>query len=147
MAGETLVTVVDNLTADPELRHTAAGLAVASFTIASTPRTYQRERGEWADGEPLFLRCSLWRQTAENAQASLRRGMRVIVTGRLRQRSFDDAEGQHRTTVEIDAEDVALSLTHATAQVTKTYRPAHATTAPAAATTTPPAQEGDRHPF
>ncbi|MFD9793361.1 single-stranded DNA-binding protein [Streptomyces sp. NPDC059070] len=146
MAGETLVTVVGNLTADPELRHTASGLPVASFTIASTPRTYQRENGAWEDGETLFLRCTLWRQTAQNAQASLRRGMRVIVTGRLRQRSFDDAEGQHRTTAEIDAEDIALSLTHAAAQVTKTHRPANAT-APAAASTTRPAQEGARHPF
>ncbi|MGW2938497.1 single-stranded DNA-binding protein [Streptomyces sp. NPDC001156] len=122
MAGETLVTVVGNLTADPELRHTAAGLPVASFTVASTPRVFDRERNEFVDGEPLFLRCSLWRQAGENAAQSLTRGTRIIVTGRLRQRTFDDKEGQRRTTMEIDAEDVAVSLAYATAKVTKTYR-------------------------
>lgn len=147
MAGETLVTVVGNLTADPELRHTASGLPVAGFTIASTPRVYNRDRGEWTDAEPLFLRCSLWRQAGENAAQSLTRGTRVIVTGRLRQRTFDDKEGQRRTTVEIDAEDVAVSLTYATAQVTKTYRAAPPTAAaPAQA---PAATDADRdpHPF
>ncbi|MEU5547678.1 single-stranded DNA-binding protein [Streptomyces sioyaensis] len=146
MAGETLVTVVGNLTADVELRHTTSGLPVASFTVASTPRTYNRDRGEWADGEPLFLRCSLWRQAGENAAQSMTRGTRVIVTGRLRQRTFDDKEGQRRTTVEIDAEDVAVSLTYATAQITKTYRAAQP---PAAATTAPVAadQGRDPHPF
>jgi single-strand DNA-binding protein len=122
MAGETLVTVVGNLTADPELRHTNSGIPVAGFTIASTPRTFDRERSEFVDGEPLFLRCSLWRQAGENAAQSLTRGMRVIVTGRLRQRTFDDKEGIRRTTVEIDAEEVAASLTYATATVTKAYR-------------------------
>lgn len=122
MAGETLVTVVGNLTADPELRHTNSGIPVAGFTVASTPRTFDRERNEFIDGEPLFLRCSLWRQAGENAAQSLTRGMRVIVTGRLRQRTFDDKEGIRRTTVEIDAEEVAASLTYATAKVTKTYR-------------------------
>ncbi|MEU6325513.1 single-stranded DNA-binding protein [Streptomyces sp. NPDC047009] len=122
MAGETLVTVVGNLTADPELRHTSSGIPVAGFTIASTPRVFDRERNEFVDGEPLFLRCSLWRQAGENAAQSLTRGMRVIVTGRLRQRSFDDKEGIHRTTVEIDVEEVAASLTYATAKVTKAYR-------------------------
>lgn len=147
VAGETLVTVVGNLTADPELRHTASGLPVAGFTIASTPRTYNRDRGEWTDGEPLFLRCSLWRQAGENAAQSLTRGTRVIVTGRLRQRTFDDKEGQRRTTVEIDAEDVAVSLTYATAQVTKTYR---AAPPPAAAPAQAPAAtdaDRDPHPF
>jgi single-strand DNA-binding protein len=122
MAGETWVTVVGNLTADPELRHTNSGIPVAGFTIASTPRMFDRERSEFVDGEPLFLRCSLWRQAAENAAQSLTRGMRVIVTGRLRQRTFDDKEGIRRTTIEIDAEEVAASLTHATAKVTKAYR-------------------------
>ncbi|MFJ9483858.1 single-stranded DNA-binding protein [Streptomyces mirabilis] len=122
MAGETLVTVVGNLTADPELRHTNSGIPVAAFTIASTPRTFDRERSEFVDGEPLFLRCSLWRQAGENAAQSLTRGMRVIVTGRLRQRTFDDKEGIRRTTMEIDAEEIAASLTHATAKVTKAYR-------------------------
>ncbi|MDU9001842.1 single-stranded DNA-binding protein [Streptomyces mirabilis] len=122
MAGETLVTVVGNLTADPELRHTNSGIPVAAFTIASTPRVFDRERSEFIDGEPLFLRCLLWRQAGENAAQSLTRGMRVIVTGRLRQRTFDDKEGIRRTTLEIDAEEVAASLTYATAQVTKAYR-------------------------
>ncbi|MBT2401019.1 single-stranded DNA-binding protein [Streptomyces sp. ISL-100] len=122
MAGETLVTVVGNLTADPELRHTASGTPVAGFTVASTPRVFDRDRSEFVDGQPLFLRCSLWRQAGENAAQSLTRGMRVIVTGRLRQRTFDDKEGIRRTTVEIDAEEVAASLTYATAKVTKTYR-------------------------
>jgi single-strand DNA-binding protein len=122
MAGETLVTVVGNLTADPELRHTSSGIPVAGFTIASTPRVFDRDRNEFVDGEPLFLRCSLWRQAGENAAQSLTRGMRVIVTGRLRQRTFDDKEGIHRTTMEIDVEEIAASLTYATAKVTKTYR-------------------------
>ncbi|MFF3061461.1 single-stranded DNA-binding protein [Streptomyces sp. NPDC057909] len=121
MAGETLVTVVGNLTADPELRHTNSGIPVAGFTIASTPRVFDRDRSEFVDGEPLFLRCSLWRQAGENAAQSLTRGTRVIVTGRLKQRTFDDKEGIRRTTVEIDAEEVAASLAYATAKVTKTY--------------------------
>ncbi|MFI9825564.1 single-stranded DNA-binding protein [Streptomyces sp. NPDC052013] len=122
MAGGTLVTVVGNLTADPELRYTNSGIPVAGFTIASTPRIFDRDRSEFIDGEPLFLRCSLWRQAGENAAQSLARGMRVIVTGRLRQRTFDDKEGIRRTTVEIDAEEIAVSLTYARADVTKTYR-------------------------
>ncbi|MFJ9752853.1 single-stranded DNA-binding protein [Streptomyces chartreusis] len=147
MAGETLVSVVGNLTADPELRHTASGLPVAGFTIASTPRTYSRDRGEWTDGEPLFLRCSLWRQAGENAAQSLTRGTRVIVTGRLRQRTFDDKEGQRRTTVEIDAEDVAVSLTYATAQVTRTYRVAPPTAAAPAQAPATTDTDRDHHPF
>ncbi|MGW1617354.1 single-stranded DNA-binding protein [Streptomyces sp. NPDC002285] len=137
MAGETLVTVIGNLTADPELRHTASGMPVASFTIASTPRMFDRDRNEFVDGEPLFLRCSLWRQAGENAAQSLTRGMRIIVTGKLRQHTFDDNEGQRRTTMEIDAEDVAVSLTYATAKITKTYRhgmPSHSGPAPTART-------------
>ncbi|MFI6689625.1 single-stranded DNA-binding protein [Streptomyces sp. NPDC050485] len=136
MAGETLVTVVGNLTADPELRHTATGMPVAGFTIASTPRVFNRERNEFVDGEPLFLRCSLWQQTGENAAASLTRGTRVIVTGKLRQRTFDDKEGQRRTTVEIDAEDVAVSLTYARVAVTRTHRSA------AGPQTSPPSAPG-----
>ncbi|MCY0963118.1 single-stranded DNA-binding protein [Streptomyces sp. H27-H5] len=123
MAGETPVTVVGNLTTDPELRFTAAGIPVAGFTIASTPRVYDRDRSEFVDGEPLFLRCSLWRAAAQNAAQSLTKGTRVIVTGRLKQRVFDDKEGRRRTTVEIDAEEIAASLTYATATVTKTHRP------------------------
>jgi single-strand DNA-binding protein len=147
VAGETLVTVVGNLTADVELRHTASGLPVASFTVASTPRTYNRDRGEWADGEPLFLHCSLWRQSGENAAQSLARGTRVIVTGRLRQRTFDDKEGVRRTTVEIDAEDVAISLTYATAQVTKTYRTAQPLAAAPAPAPAAADQGREPHPF
>ncbi|WP_406434647.1 single-stranded DNA-binding protein [Streptomyces sp. NBC_01594] len=124
MAGETLVTVVGNLTADPELRYTNSGIPVVGFTIASTSRTFDRERSEFVDGEPLFLRCSLWRQAAENAAQSLQRGMRVIVNGRLKQRTFDDKEGQRRTVVEVDAEEVAASLTYAKAAVTKVTRSA-----------------------
>ncbi|GGJ67604.1 single-stranded DNA-binding protein [Streptomyces brasiliensis] len=157
MAGETLVTVVGNLTADPELRHTASGLPVASFTIASTPRVFDRERNEFVDGEPLFLRCSIWRQAAENAAQSLAKGARVIITGRLKQRTFDDKEGQRRTVVEIDAEEVAASLTYATATVTKAYRsgaspqngPAPATR-PASGENAGQAQDSasaDPHPF
>ncbi|MGW2189028.1 single-stranded DNA-binding protein [Streptomyces sp. NPDC001719] len=156
MAGETLVTVVGNLTADPELRHTNSGIPVAGFTVASTPRTFDRERNEFIDGEPLFLRCSLWRQAGENAAQSLTRGMRVIVTGRLRQRTFDDKEGIRRTTVEIDAEEVAASLTYATAKVTKTYRqgmPSQGGPAPtagpgsASAQSSPSPTPAETHPF
>ncbi|MFD5513292.1 single-stranded DNA-binding protein [Streptomyces sp. NPDC127051] len=123
MAGETMVTVVGNLTADPELRFTASGVPVTGFTIASTPRVYDRDRSEFVDGEPLFLRCTLWRQAAENAAETLARGMRVIVTGRLKQRTFDDKEGQRRTVVEIDAEEAAPSLAYVKAAVSKVYRP------------------------
>lgn len=158
MAGETLVTVVGNLTADPELRHTASGMPVTSFTIASTPRVFDRDRNEFVDGEPLFLRCSLWRQAGENAAQSLTRGMRIIVTGKLRQRTFDDTEGQRRTTMEIDAEDVAVSLTYATAKVTKTYRqgvPSRSGPAPTAgpvsdtatAPSSPSPAPAEPHPF
>ncbi|WP_030775925.1 single-stranded DNA-binding protein, partial [Streptomyces sp. NRRL F-2664] len=156
MAGETLVTVVGNLTADPELRFTAAGIPVAGFTVASTPRVYDRDRSEFTDGEPLFLRCSLWRAAAENAAQSLTKGMRVIVTGRLKQRTFDDKEGQRRTTVEIDAEEIAASLTYATATVTKTYRsgavsqgaaaPAHSQS-PGPAQQAQPTAPAENYPF
>ncbi|MFJ9822618.1 single-stranded DNA-binding protein [Streptomyces sp. NPDC101151] len=151
MAGETLVKVVGNLTADPELRHTNSGIPVAGFTIASTPRVFDRDRNEFTDGEPLFLRCSIWRQAAENAAQSLAKGARVIVTGRLKQRTFDDKEGQRRTVVEIDAEEVAASLTYATVTVTKNYRPGGTAPAPRpAAPETDPAQAtapAETHPF
>lgn len=156
MAGETLVTVVGNLTADPELRYTASGIPVAGFTVASTPRIFDRDRSEFIDGEPLFLRCSLWRQAGENAAQSLTRGMRVIVTGRLKQRTFDDKEGQRRTVMEIDAEEVAASLTYATATVTKTYRagtpsqggPAPTTRpAPGSTQSTPNPAPAEQYPF
>lgn len=120
MAGETVITVVGNLTADPDLRFTPAGVAVANFTVASTPRTFDRQSGEWRDGEALFLNCSVWRQYAENVSESLRKGMRVVVQGRLRQRSFEAKDGTRRTVVELDVDEVGPSLRYATAQVTKT---------------------------
>jgi single-strand DNA-binding protein len=122
MAGEPPITVVGNLTADPELRFTPSGAAVANFTVASTPRTLDRQSNEWRDGEPLFLGCSVWRQAAENAAESLTRGMRVIVTGRLKARSYETREGEKRTVFEIEVDEVAPSLRYATAKVTKTSR-------------------------
>ncbi len=106
MAGETIITVVGNLTADPELRFTPSGAAVASFTIASTPRTFDRNTNEWKDGEALFLRCSIWRQAAENVAESLTRGMRVVAQGRLKQRSFETREGEKRTVIELDVDEI-----------------------------------------
>ena len=122
MAGETVITVVGNLTADPELRFTPSGAAVANFTVASTPRTFDRQSGEWKDGEALFLRCNVWRQPAENVAESLTRGMRVMVSGRLRQRSFETREGEKRTVVELEVDEVGPSMKYATAKVTKTTR-------------------------
>jgi single-strand DNA-binding protein len=122
MAGETIVTVVGNLTADPELRFTPSGAAVASFTIASTPRTFDRNTNEWKDGEALFLRCSIWRQAAENVAESLQRGMRVVAQGRLKQRSFETREGEKRTVVEMEVDEVGPSLKYATAKVNRTQR-------------------------
>jgi single-strand DNA-binding protein len=122
MAGETTVTVIGNLTADPELRFTPSGAAVASFTVASTPRTFDRQSGEWKDGEALFLRCNIWRQAAENVAESLTRGARVIVNGRLKQRSFDTREGEKRTVVELDVDEIGPSLRYATAKVNKVSR-------------------------
>jgi single-strand DNA-binding protein len=122
MAGETIITVVGNLTADPELRYTQNGLAVANFTIASTPRTFDRQANDWKDGEALFLNCSVWRQAAENAAESLTRGMRVIVSGRLKARSYETREGEKRTVFEIDVDEVGPSMKYATAKVTKTSR-------------------------
>ncbi|SHG95164.1 single-stranded DNA-binding protein [Streptoalloteichus hindustanus] len=122
MAGETTITVVGNLTADPELRFTSSGAAVASFTVASTPRTFDRQSGEWKDGEALFLRCSCWNQQAENVSESLTRGMRVLVQGRLRQRSFETREGEKRTVVELEVDEIGPSLRYATAKVSKASR-------------------------
>ena len=122
MAGETPITVVGNLTADPELRFTPSGAAVANFTVASTPRTFDRQTNEWKDQETLFLNCSVWRQAAENAAESLTRGMRVIVQGRLKARSYETREGEKRTVFEIDVEEVGPSLKMATAKVQKTSR-------------------------
>ena len=120
MAGETVITVVGNLVDDPELRFTPSGAAVAKFRVASTPRTFDRQTNEWKDGESLFLTCSVWRQAAENVAESLQRGMRVIVQGRLKQRSYEDREGVKRTVYELDVEEVGASLQNATAKVTKT---------------------------
>ena len=122
MAGETTITVVGNLTADPELRFTQSGAAVASFTVASTPRTFDRQSGEWKDGEALFLRCNVWRQVAENVAESLTRGSRVLVSGRLRQRSFETKEGEKRTVVELEVDEIGPSLRYATAKVNKVSR-------------------------
>ena len=119
MAGETIITVVGNLTADPELRYTQSGLPVANFTIASTPRTFDRQANEWKDGEALFLRASVWRDFAEHVAGSLTKGMRVVATGRLRQRSYQDREGQNRTAIELEVDEIGPSLRYATAQVTR----------------------------
>ncbi|MEV1020077.1 single-stranded DNA-binding protein [Streptomyces sp. NPDC050264] len=120
MAGETVITVVGNLVDDPELRFTPSGAAVAKFRVASTPRTFDRQTNEFKDGDSLFLTCSVWRQAAENVAESLQRGMRVIVQGRLKQRSYEDREGIKRTVYELDVEEVGASLRSATAKVTKT---------------------------
>lgn len=122
MAGETTITIVGNLTADPELRFTPSGAAVANFTVASTPRTFDRQSNEWKDGETLFMRCSIWRDAAENIAESLHRGTRVIVTGRLKSRSYETKEGEKRTVVELDVDEVGPSLRYASAKVTKAER-------------------------
>lgn len=122
MAGETALTVIGTLTADPELRFTPAGAAVASFTIASNPRIYDKNANEWRDGEALFLRCSIWRQAAENVAECLTRGTRVIAQGRLKQRSFETREGDKRTVIELEVEEIGPSLKFATATVTKAAR-------------------------
>jgi single-strand DNA-binding protein len=122
VAGDTTITVVGNLTADPELRFTPSGAAVANFTVASTPRIYDRQTGEWKDGEALFLRCNIWREAAENVAESLTRGSRVIVQGRLKQRSFETREGEKRTVVEVEVDEIGPSLRYATAKVNKASR-------------------------
>ncbi len=119
MAGETVITVVGNLTADPELRYTQNGLAVANFTIASTPRNFDRATNDWKDGEALFLRASVWREFAEHVAGSLTKGSRVIATGRLKQRSYQDREGNNRTAIELEVDEIGPSLRYATAQVTR----------------------------
>ncbi|TCK00691.1 single-stranded DNA-binding protein [Nocardia alba] len=122
MAGDTVITVIGNLTADPELRFTPAGAAVANFTVASTPRVFDRNSNEWKDGEALFLRCNIWREAAENVAESLTRGARVIVSGRLKQRSYETREGEKRTVVELEVDEVGPSLRYATAKVSKAGR-------------------------
>ncbi|MEW1901202.1 MULTISPECIES: single-stranded DNA-binding protein [unclassified Streptomyces] len=142
MAGETVITVVGNLTDDPELRLTPSGDAVAHFTVASTPRTFDRQSNEWRDAETLFLRCSVWRQEAEHAAESLTRGTRVIVQGRLRQRTYETREGERRTVVELEADEIGPSLRFAAATVT---RPPH-TGVPAGSRSGPRSPDGDPFP-
>ena len=119
MAGETVITVVGNLTGDPELRYTQNGLAVANFTIASTPRNFDRASNDWKDGEALFLRASVWREFAEHVAGSLTKGSRVVATGRLKQRSYETKEGEKRTSIELEVDEIGPSLRYATAQVTR----------------------------
>jgi single-strand DNA-binding protein len=119
MANDTQIHIVGNLTADPEMRFTQNGFAVANFSVASTPRTFDKRTGEWQDGEPLFLRCNVWREFAENVTESLRRGMRVIVVGRLKMRSFQTRDGEKRTVVEIEVDEMGPSLKYARATVVK----------------------------
>jgi single-strand DNA-binding protein len=122
MAGDTVITVVGNLTDDPELRFTSSGAAVANFTVASTPRFFDKQTSEWKDGDALFLRCSIWRQAAENVAETLNKGARVIVQGRLKQRSYETREGERRTVYELDVDEVGPSLRYATAKVSKVTR-------------------------
>ncbi|WP_432492422.1 single-stranded DNA-binding protein [Kineococcus auxinigenes] len=122
MAGETVITLVGNLTNDPELRFTPSGAAVANFTVASTPRTFDRQSNEWKDGETLFMRCAIWREAAENVAESLTRGTRVVVTGRLQSRTFDTKEGEKRTVIEMQVDEIGPSLRYATAKVTRASR-------------------------
>ena len=122
MAGDTVITVIGNITGDPELRFTPSGAAVANFTVASTPRQFDRQANEWKDGETLFMRCSVWRDAAENVAESLQRGTRVIVSGRLKSRSYETKEGEKRTVIEMEVDEVGPSLRYATAKVNKTQR-------------------------
>jgi single-strand DNA-binding protein len=153
MAGETIITVVGNLTADPELRYTQNGLAVANFTIASTPRNFDRQKNEYVDGEALFLRASVWKEFAENVAGSLTKGMRVVATGRLKQRSYQDREGNQRTAIELEVDEIGPSLRYATATVTRAAGGGGGTpreSAPPAATDdawSTPGSFGDDTPF
>ena len=119
MAGETIITLVGNLTADPELRFTPSGAPVANFTVASTPRTFDRNANEWKDGDAMFLNCAVWRQAAENVAESLTKGMRVIVQGRLRSRSYETREGEKRTVFEVEVDEIGPALRYATAKVSR----------------------------
>ena len=136
MAGETTLTVIGNLTTDPELRFTPNGAAVANFTIASTPRTFDRETNSWKDGETLFLRCSVWREAAENAAESLTKGTRVVAHGVLKPRSYETKEGEKRTVIELEIEEIGASLCYATVKITRAGKQA-----PAAAATNHPANQ------
>ena len=150
MSGDTTITVIGNLTADPELRFTPAGAAVANFTVASTPRTFDRAKNEWIDGDALFMRCNIWREAAENVAESLTRGSRVIVSGRLKQRSFETREGEKRTVVELEVDEIGPSLKYATAKVNKADRKNGARTAATATQDDPwgsPPATTDEPPF
>lgn len=149
MAGDTSITIIGNLTADPEIRYTPSGVAVAKFTVASTPRTFDKNTNEWKDGDSLFLGCNVWRQAAENAAESLQRGMRVIVHGRLRQRSYETKEGEKRTVYEIEVDEVGPSLRNATAKVIKASRDKPAASAAPQAGSDPWTAQGssDEPPF
>ena len=122
MANDTIITIIGNLTSDPELRFQPSGAAVASFTVASTPRSFDKNANEWRDGETLFMRCSIWRDAAENVAESLTKGMRVIVQGRLVQRSFETRDGDKRTVIEMQVDEIGPSLAYATAKVTRASR-------------------------
>ncbi|QHB37055.1 ssDNA binding protein [Microbacterium phage Matzah] len=141
MAGETVITVVGNLTADPELRYTQNGLPVANFTIASTPRNFDRQANEWKDGDALFLRASVWREFAEHVAGSLTKGMRVMAQGRLRQRSYQDREGNQRTAIELEVDEIGPSLRYATAQVTRAASTGGAAASAQQAWSTPASEE------
>jgi single-strand DNA-binding protein len=143
MAGDTTMTIIGNLTSDPELRFTASGAAVANFTVASTPRTFNRTTSEWEDGEALFMRCTIWKQAAENVAESLTRGARVVVQGRLQQRSFQTKEGEKRTVMELTVDEIGPSLRYATATVTKNPKNASARVNPELVTSTPTAPADD----
>ena len=153
MAGETVISVVGNLTADPELRYTQNGLAVANFTIASTPRTFDRQANEWKDGDALFLRASVWREFAEHVAGSLTKGMRVVAQGRLTQKAYTDKEGNQRTSIELEVDEIGPSLRYATAQVTRaasgtaTPQPVQSAPAPTQEPWTTPGSFGDDTPF
>lgn len=147
MAGDTIITVVGNLTADPELRFTPSGAPVANFTVASTPRTFDKNRNEWVDGDALFMRCSLWREAAENVAESLTKGMRVIVQGRLTQRSYETREGEKRTVVELQVDEIGPSLRYASARVERTQRGSGRAPAPATDTWTAGPASSDEPPF
>ena len=146
MAGETPITIIGNIVAEPELRYTPAGAAVCNFRVASTPRTYNRNTGQWEDGEAMFLTCNAWKQLGENTANTLAKGMRVIVNGKLKQRSFQTREGDNRTVFEIDVEEVGPSLRYATAQVNRTQQGApQSNTGNAWATSEPTAQQAQQN--
>ncbi len=147
MTGETIITVVGNLTADPELRYTQNGLPVANFTIASTPRSFDRQANEWKDGEALFMRASVWREFAEHVAGSLTKGMRVIATGRLKQRTYQDREGNNRTAIELEVDEIGPSLRYATAQVVRAAGKGGAVQPAAQSDQWATAQPGDSEPW